>query len=415
MLLSNYFSFGVGMMLKSITYNNQVFTIYLILISFFGMMNTDIFLPCVNLMSVDLGVSTGDLQYIFLSYFLGVGISQFFCGSISDCNGRRSITLSALFLTSVGSILCSFSTSLEVLILGRFFLGLGAGVLIFIWRAIAYDVLDKENAFHMIANVSPAIVLSPAISPVLGGFILHVSNWHFVFAFVSAFSIFLFLITFFFLPETIDEKTHGFSIFMVFGSAKKLLLSNKFLIMSLGLCVVYAGYFLYIVQSPFIFHELGYTSFDVSLFYIPVAVSYFLGSRITKVFLHKVHKKMLIFFGAFLFFLGGGCLIVFCSSEKVNSAYFFISAFCLLAIGNGITLTVGSAEVMSIFSKSLNASVSSLLGFMQSLSTVLIVYFISSLNDNFSYESGLLFLYIACVLAVLGWVLIVRFKYVFDK
>lgn len=399
--------------MKTVINDQRIFTIYLISISFFGMMNTDIFLPCVHLMSVDLDVSAGKMQYIFLTYFLGVGISQFFCGSFSDSQGRRIAVLSALLLTSIGSVLCALSVSLTTLVIGRFILGVGAGVLIVIWRAIAYDVLDKKDAFHMIANVSPAIVLSPAISPILGGTILHISNWHFVFAFASAFSILLFIITLLLLPETIKIKGHDFSIHVIIYSSKKLLLSSRFSIISLGLCIVYAGYFLYIIQSPFIFHKLGYSPLEVSFFYIPVAISYFLGTRLTKFSLSKIGKKMLMLEGLLLFIIGALGIISFCHFIIFDFVSFLIFSFCILAIGNGIILTIGSTEIMSLFSTELNASASSLLGFMQSLSTVLITYMISILNGDFSYRYGLSLLYFMCILLIFTWFLFMNVKKTF--
>lgn len=117
--------------------------------------------------------------------------------------------------------------------------------------------------------------------------------------------------------------------------------------------------------------------------------------------------------GLLLFIIGALGIISFCHFIIFDFVSFLIFSFCILAIGNGIILTIGSTEIMSLFSTELNASASSLLGFMQSLSTVLITYMISILNGDFSYRYGLSLLYFMCILLIFTWFLFMNVKKTF--
>ncbi|APZ43796.1 MFS transporter [Acidihalobacter ferrooxydans] len=159
-------------------------------------------MPALPTMAQALHVSDAAIQAIFPAYFAGVACAQLFCGPLSDHYGRKPILLVALALGVVGSLICGMAHTYDAVVFGRFVQGLGAGVAIVLWRAIAFDVLDKDAAYRMIATITPVIVISPAIMPIIGGGILAYFGWRNIFIAIAVASACAFLVTAAVLPET---------------------------------------------------------------------------------------------------------------------------------------------------------------------------------------------------------------------
>ncbi|MDT0317066.1 MFS transporter [Streptomyces millisiae] len=75
------------------------------------------------------GLSTFTVTVVFAMYALGVVVSLFLAGHVSDWLGRRRVLLPAVLLEAASAALFLSSTSLPVLILARVVSGLGVGMI----------------------------------------------------------------------------------------------------------------------------------------------------------------------------------------------------------------------------------------------------------------------------------------------
>ncbi len=75
------------------------------------------------------GFSTFMVTVVFAAYALGVVVSLFLAGHVSDWLGRRRVLLPAVLLEAVSAVAFLTSTSLPVLILARVVSGLGIGMI----------------------------------------------------------------------------------------------------------------------------------------------------------------------------------------------------------------------------------------------------------------------------------------------
>src|SRR5689334_9988627 len=80
-----------------------------------------------------------------------------------------------------GTVLCCAAPSLNFLILGRVFEGLGACAGIVLARAIIRDVYEREAAARGLALVMMEMTLAPAISPALGAYLSEWIDWRAIF------------------------------------------------------------------------------------------------------------------------------------------------------------------------------------------------------------------------------------------
>lgn len=66
-----------------------------------------------------------DNQFLITIIILGLGIGQIFSGALSDSIGRKPTMYIGTLLFVLASLICVFSKSFEMMILGRLFQGIG--------------------------------------------------------------------------------------------------------------------------------------------------------------------------------------------------------------------------------------------------------------------------------------------------
>jgi DHA1 family bicyclomycin/chloramphenicol resistance-like MFS transporter len=90
-------------------------------------MSIDTMLPALGLIARDFGVTDpNQRQYIITTFFAGMTIGTLIAGPISDSTGRKPAIFGGLLIYLAGSVLCLFSTSFTMLLLGRALQGVGA-------------------------------------------------------------------------------------------------------------------------------------------------------------------------------------------------------------------------------------------------------------------------------------------------
>ncbi|WP_273802725.1 MFS transporter, partial [Proteus vulgaris] len=74
----------------------------------------------------DLGASLSMLQWIIDAYALCLSALILSVGPISDRYGRKKVWLMGIVIFTLGSAICAFSTSSQMLIIGRIIQGIAA-------------------------------------------------------------------------------------------------------------------------------------------------------------------------------------------------------------------------------------------------------------------------------------------------
>src|SRR4051812_47915334 len=105
--------------------NRTLIILILGLLSAIGPFSIDMYLPGFPAMAKDLHTSVDMISYSLASFFVGVCIGQMLCGPLLDRFGRKAPLYVGLVLYLIASIGCALSTSVEALIVCRFFQALG--------------------------------------------------------------------------------------------------------------------------------------------------------------------------------------------------------------------------------------------------------------------------------------------------
>jgi EmrB/QacA subfamily drug resistance transporter len=102
-------------------------------------------------------------------------------GKLGDMYGRKPFYLAAIAIFVVGSIACSFSTSMYMLAGFRAFQGIGAGGLFTLALAITGDIIPPRQRAKYQGYFLAVFGTSSVLGPVLGGFFTDGPGWRWIF------------------------------------------------------------------------------------------------------------------------------------------------------------------------------------------------------------------------------------------
>jgi EmrB/QacA subfamily drug resistance transporter len=130
----------------------------------------------------DLHASLSGLQWSVDAYTLVLGSLLMASGSTADRFGRRRVFQTGLALFTLGSLLCSVSTSVGTLILFRCLQALGGSMLNPVALSIVSNTFTERRARARAMGVWGAVFgISLALGPVLGGLLVTTVSWRAIF------------------------------------------------------------------------------------------------------------------------------------------------------------------------------------------------------------------------------------------
>jgi DHA1 family bicyclomycin/chloramphenicol resistance-like MFS transporter len=142
-----------------------------------GPLSTDLYLPSLPSLAGYFAVGVDDIQLTLSVFLVGLATAQLVYGPLSDRFGRRPVLLVGLAIYVVASVVCMLAPSVPVLVVARFVQAVGACVGPVLGRAVVRDVYGREGAARVLAYMSAAMALAPAIGPILGGFFEEWFGW----------------------------------------------------------------------------------------------------------------------------------------------------------------------------------------------------------------------------------------------
>jgi EmrB/QacA subfamily drug resistance transporter len=147
-------------------------------------------------------------SWVFSSYLLMNAVTVLIYGKLSDLFGRKPILIFGVTIFMLGSILCGFAASMEMLILFRFIQGLGAGAVMPIASTIVGDLYTKEERAKIQGYLSSVWGISAILGPAIGGLLVEFLNWKYVFWLNIPLGIVATIILLLHLHEGIEKKKH---------------------------------------------------------------------------------------------------------------------------------------------------------------------------------------------------------------
>lgn len=102
-------------------------------------------------------------------------------GWAADRFGTKRLYIAALAMFILGSVLCAFAWSIETLIAFRVLQGLGGGMLMPLGMTIMTHAAGPKRVGRVMAVLGVPMLLGPIAGPILGGWLIGVASWHWIF------------------------------------------------------------------------------------------------------------------------------------------------------------------------------------------------------------------------------------------
>ncbi|MCB8957212.1 MAG: DHA2 family efflux MFS transporter permease subunit [Nocardioides sp.] len=102
-------------------------------------------------------------------------------GWAADRFGTKRLYMTAIALFVLGSALCATAWSIEALIGFRVLQGLGGGMLMPLGMTIMTKAAGPHRMGRLMAILGVPMLLGPILGPILGGWLLEVASWHWIF------------------------------------------------------------------------------------------------------------------------------------------------------------------------------------------------------------------------------------------
>lgn len=281
------------------TRNNR-FLLILILgsLSTIGPLSIDMYLPAFEEISIGLNTDINHISLSLSSFFIGLAVGQLFYGPMLERFGRKKPVYFGLGLYVLSSIGCAFSTSVEGLIVFRFFQALGSCAGMVSSRAIVRDLFDTKEMAKVFSMLMMVIAVSPIIAPTAGGFVTASLGWRAVFGVLVILSVLILISCIYLLPES-KEADAGYSL-----RPKKILRNyidifkdRQFLVFAFTGAIANAGLYAYLSGSPYLFMQLfNVSEKEYGLIFAMIAAGLISASQINRLLLKKIVSERIILY-----------------------------------------------------------------------------------------------------------------------
>lgn len=365
-----------------------------------GEFSATAYLPAMSQIASSFDASVGVVQASVTVGLLAFAVSNLVLGPLSDRMGRRSVLQPALVLYLLGCVLAVLAPSVHWLYVARVLTAVGACAGLVVGRAIARDLCEGAELTRLMATVTLAFSLAPALAPLLGGLLTDWLGWRSIFALAFLYAAVLLALVCR-LPESLQQKSPPFSGTAVGAGYYRMLLQPGVAPALFSAALLLAALFCFLVGAPPIFNSVLKVSPAVYGSFPLIAMSGFiLGTMLCRhVARHLGHFRQMQL-GAIVALCGA--VLLSCVPFKTGAV---LGAMAVFNAGLGLALPAASAAVMQAFPDRAGQA-AALMGFVQILGGALGSGFVSAWGNQWDQLVPLamvVFATLACLLlAVCG-------------
>ncbi|MCU5745246.1 DHA2 family efflux MFS transporter permease subunit [Staphylococcus sp. SQ8-PEA] len=135
-------------------------------------------LPKIN---TDFNISANTGQWLMTGFMLVNGILIPVSAFLFNKYSYRKLFLIAMSLFTLGSLICGLSGSFTIMMVGRVFQAIGAGVLMPLGTNVFMTIFPPHKRGAAMGVLGIAMIVAPAIGPTLSGYIVENYHWNVMF------------------------------------------------------------------------------------------------------------------------------------------------------------------------------------------------------------------------------------------
>ena len=333
------------------------------LLSTFGPLSLDLYLPALPELADDLASTPSAAQLTITACLVGLALGQLVAGPLSDRFGRRRPLLVGLVAYLLASLACAFAPSVTVLVLLRLVQGLAGAAGLVVARAVARDLYEGRQLVLFFSRLTLISGLAPVVAPVLGGQLSRVMSWRGIFVVLAGFGALL-LVAGLLQRETLPPARRSTGGLTTTLRGFRVLLRDRFFVgaaLSAGLAG--ASMFAYISGATFVLQRIhGMSAQGFSLVFglnsVGIMAMSQLGARLSR----RRPPASVLALGLALNLLGATALAVTVLADL--GLGFLVPSLFVMVSALGLVFPTATALAMSDYPEQAGTA-SSLLGLGQ--------------------------------------------------
>lgn len=356
----------------------------LMLYNFCANLANDIYLPSMpNLVQI-FSTSSATMQFTMSAWFAGVALPQLFFGPLTDKVGRRPVIFGGGLCFLIATAICASAPNVWVLIVARFFQGVGVCSLNVTTFSILIDLYNYKDRTQLMSKINMFGTMAPIIGPIIGGYIVTCCHWRISFVLIFILGLVSLVGLWFKLPESnLYLNPHALNAKNIYKNYLLLIQSRGFLKHLIPYCLILGGLIIYLTSAPFIiigkFHispsHFGYTQ-------LPVFGAFILGSLYLAKVKEDLMLRKLLIRGVVLVCIGG-ILMIITNFLFQESLFSFILPMVVYSLGFSLCGSPLVNEVMSTGTLT-KGSAAAFLGFGMAISCMFSSFILGIVYDGSS-------------------------------
>mgnify|MGYP005812557323 CR=1 FL=1 len=221
-----------------------------------GPFTIDLYLPAFPAVAEALATSDAAIQLTLTATAVGFGLGQLIVGPLSDSVGRRRPLLIMTSVHVVASVGVALAPSVEWVMAGRVFQGIGAAGGGVVAMAMVRDMFSGQRLIRMLSRLVLIMGFAPVFAPVIGSQLLRVVEWRGVFVVLALYGLTMLVVAAVLLRETLPPTRRGKASARIVGARYRRLLGDPgFLGVSLIGAATFTALFSYLSASSFVLQD----------------------------------------------------------------------------------------------------------------------------------------------------------------
>ena len=291
----------------------------------------DALLPAMSDIGATIGITEAtNNQLLITMIFLGLGFGQLISGPLSDSYGRKPVIYIGFIVFSLASLICIFSTNLEMMIVGRILQGIGLSAPRTISIAMIRDRFSGNYMAKVMSFVVVIFILVPVVAPALGKILLDAYGWKSIFYSQLLLG---FLVMFWLWkrqPETLKpENKRAFEFKLLKEGLKEFLKHKNAVIFTLFSGCITGSFMVYLSASQVIFEQQYNLKEEFPFIFAGLALGIGVATFLNGTFVVKLGMLKLVSIFAVVFTLIPLVYILLYAGEENPSIYVLVAFFGL--------------------------------------------------------------------------------------
>ncbi|MBU3107697.1 MFS transporter [Clostridium gasigenes] len=161
--------------------NRWVILVIVVMVVFMSTLDSSIVNVALPVMVKSLNVTSAGIQLVVTSYLIIISATILVFGRLGDIVGKTKIFKFGIALFTLGSLFCGITNSLLVLVLARVIQAIGAAATMANSQGIITEVFPTNERGKALGITGTFVALGALVGPPLGGFIVQVASWEYIF------------------------------------------------------------------------------------------------------------------------------------------------------------------------------------------------------------------------------------------